>query len=174
MVLLNKGKAVKGREVMRLFWICLLAVIIVAILYMVIHRLLINRATIMVRRRAQEETDKAVNAAIGDILDWQKVLSSEIVADVWGKGVLAFEYHFDYQKQQVNLDEFTADKLAKGLNAYAKRNDLQTAKNAAQPFVITDWWTYEGILHIDVAYLINEATVEYIDDLKRLNHHNNK
>lgn len=157
---------------MRLFWVCLLAVVIVAILYTVIHRLLINRATMMVRNRAQEVTDKAVNMAVNSLLGWQKELSSEIVADVWGKGVLAFEYHFDYRKLAVDLDDFTRDKLAAKLNAYAASNNLQTAKKALQPFVITDWWTYEGILHIDVAYLVNEATVEYIDDLKRLKHHN--
>lgn len=47
------------------------------------------------------------------------------------------------------------------------------APNASQPFIITDWWKYEGILHIDIAYLINEATVEYIKDLEKLNQNSN-
>lgn len=156
---------------MRLFWICLLAIVIVAILYTVIHRLLINRATMMVRNQAQAVTDKAVNASTKALLQWDESLSSQIVADVWGKGVLAFEYHFDYRQLNIDLEKFTKDKLATQLNAYAEKQQVKTATNAPQPFIITDWWTYEGILHIDVAYLVNEATVEYIDDLKRLNHH---
>lgn len=158
---------------MRLFWICLLAIIIVAVLYTVIHRLLINRATMMVRNQAQEVTDKAVNTAIKTLLHWDKELSSQIVADVWGKGVLAFEYHFDYRQLDIDLSKFTREKLTAELDNYGQVQEVKTAKNASKPFLITDWWTYEGILHIDVAYLMNEATVEYIADLKRLNHDKN-
>lgn len=122
----------------------------------------------MVRNKAQEVTDFAVNDCLKDLLGWKRTLSSQIVADVWGKGVLAFEYHFDYQKAGVKLADFTEEKLATRLDEYAAQHHLQVAPKAAKAFVLTDWWTYEGILHIDVAYLVNEATVEYIDDLKRL------
>ena len=83
--------------------------------------------------------------------------------------MLAFEYHFDYKKENINLDDFTRQKLATKLDEYAKKHHLKMAPNASQPFIITDWWKYEGILHIDIAYLINEATVEYIEALKKLN-----
>lgn len=155
---------------MGLFFICILAAVIVIILYLAIHRLLINRATMMVRNKAQEVTDFAVNDCLKSLLSWERTLSSQIVADVWGKGVLAFEYHFDYRKAGISLDDFTEEKLATRLDEYAKQHQLQIAPKATKAFVITDWWTYEGILHIDVAYLVNEATVEYIDDLKRLKH----
>lgn len=155
---------------MGIFLMCVLAVIIVVFLYLAIHRLLINRATIMIRNKAQEVTDFAVNDSLKQLLHWQRSLSSEIVADVWGKGVLAFEYHFDYRQAQVDLTEFTEEKLSAVLDEYAQKHHLQTAPQAVKPLIITDWWTYEGILHIDVAYLVNEATVEYIADLKRLKH----
>lgn len=158
---------------MWLIILCIVAAVIVILLYLAIHRLLINRATIMVRTKAQEVTDKAVNSSLTALLHWDKHLSSQIVADVWGKGVLAFEYHFDYRQAKVDLADFTQETLTAQLTAYANDHHLQTAPHAKSVFVITDWWTYEGILHIDVAYLMNEATVEYIADLKRLNHDKN-
>lgn len=153
---------------MRLFWVCLIAIIIVIGLYVAIHRILINRATIMLRNRAQQTTDAAVNASLQQLLGWDQTLSSQLVADVWGKGVLAFEYHFD--SKQAN-QQFNRDELNQALTSYADQHDLTAVRSGKPVFVVTDWWQYEGILHIDVAYLLNESTVEYVSDLKRLDHH---
>ena len=153
---------------MRLFWICVVAILIVLALYVAIHRILINRATLMLRNRAQQVTDEAVNQSLQQLLGWDKQLSSQLVADVWGKGVLAFEYHFDYRQLGQRLDQ---DQLSQELAAYAKHKKLSAFQSDRPVFVVTDWWEYEGILHIDVAYLLNESTVEYVSDLKRLNRH---
>ena len=153
---------------MKLFWICILVIAVVIILYVVIHRILINRATMMVRRNAQQVTDKAVNESLASLLGWHKTLSSEIVADVWGKGVLAFEYHFESLTEQENEGRLTREQLAQQLTDYAKKHGISAQQTKFPPFVITDWWTYEQVLHIDVAYLTNEATIEYVEDLKRL------
>ncbi|WP_267201378.1 hypothetical protein [Limosilactobacillus kribbianus] len=153
---------------MRLFWICVVAILIVLALYVAIHRILINRATLMLRNRAQQVTDEAVNQSLQKLLGWDKQLSSQLVADVWGKGVLAFEYHFDYRQLEKSLDR---DRLSQELTAYAEHKKLSAFKPGRPVFVVTDWWEYEGILHIDVAYLLNESTVEYVSDLKRLNRH---
>lgn len=153
---------------MKLFWICILVIAVVIVLYVVIHRILIHRATMMVRRNAQQVTDKAVNESLESLLSWHKTLSSEIVADVWGKGVLAFEYHFESLNDQENGGRLTREQLTKKLEEYAQKQGIKARQTDLPPFVITDWWTYEQILHIDVAYLTNEATIEYIEDLKRL------
>ncbi|PWT33449.1 hypothetical protein DKZ29_00265 [Limosilactobacillus reuteri] len=158
---------------MVIFLICILAAIIVIALYLTIHRVFLKRATMMVQKNAQDVTDAALNTSLKEMLHWNKNLNSQIVADVWGKGVLTFEYHFDYKKENINLDDFTRQKLAAKLDEYAKQHQLKMAPNASQPFIITDWWKYEGILHIDIAYLINEATVEYIEDLEKLNQNSN-
>lgn len=159
---------------MRLFWVCLIAVVIALALYMAIHRILINRATLMLRRRAQDTTDEAVNTSLTHLLHWDQQLSSELVADVWGKGVLAFEYHFDYRKLKIDPDgeTFNREMVRQQLVNYAEKHQLKAMKEGTPIFAVTDWWTYEGILHIDVAYLLNEATVEYVADLKKLSHHN--
>ena len=85
---------------MVIFLICILAAIIVIALYLMIHRVFLKRATMMVQKNAQDVTDAALNTSLKEMLHWNKNLNSQIVADVWGKGVLAFEYHFDYKKEK--------------------------------------------------------------------------
>lgn len=151
---------------MKIFWICLIAVILVACLYAVVHRMLIKRATIMLRNSAQQTTDAAMNQSLQTIFGWNKKVGSQLVADVWGKGVLAFEYHFP----QEDLGQLTRAQLDQALNEYAKDHQLATAEGSRATFVVTDWWQYEKVQHIDVAYLLNEATKEYVADLKRIDH----
>lgn len=148
---------------MRVFLICLIAVVLVAGLYVWVHRILINRATIMLRQRAQHVTDQAVNQCLQEDLAWDRSLQSELVADVWGKGVLAFEYHFPVTE----LASLTRERLEQDLNDYASRHQLA---NEVAAFVVTDWWQYEQVQHVDVAYLLNEATKEYVADLKKIDH----
>ena len=166
--MIESKKKLKWGDDMRIFWVCLIAVIIVIDLYVAIHRILINRATIMLRNRAQQVTDGAVNTGLKKILGWDKTLASQLVADVWGKGVLAFEYHFDSKDADKELDQ---EQFGKALAEYADQQNLTAIRPGKPVFVVTDWWKYEGILHIDVAYLLNESTVEYVSDLKRLDHH---
>lgn len=151
---------------MRIFWVCLIAIILVACLYVVVHRILINRATIILRNHAQRTTDAAVNTTLQQLLGWDRKVDSQLVADVWGKGVLAFEYHFP----QEELGNLTRERLNYALNDYADRQNLTTATGSKTTFVVTDWWQYEKVQHIDVAYLLNEATQEYVADLKRIDH----
>ncbi|MDO4903772.1 MAG: hypothetical protein Q3959_05895 [Limosilactobacillus sp.] len=149
---------------MEIIFTCLIAIIVVGILYTVVHRTMMKRATTMMRSHAQAVTDDAVNACLYEMLSWDKTLDSELVADVWGKGVLAFEYQFAVEDRP-NL---TRENLESALDRYAKDHKLDTANGSPATFVITDWWQYEKIQHIDVAYLLNEATKEYIDDLRCL------
>ncbi|QZN93734.1 hypothetical protein KZE55_04190 [Limosilactobacillus panis] len=154
---------------MKIIIICIIAVVVVACLYTVVHRILINRATIMLRRRAQETTDAAVNASLQKLLGWDRFLNSQLVADVWGKGVLAFEYHFDgNEKRDTKL---TPQNLNEQLGKYANAHQLTAVNKSFSVFRVTDWWQYEGVLHIDVAYILNEATAEYVADLKKLKQH---
>lgn len=120
----------------------------------------------MLRNRAQQTTDAAVNESLQRLLGWDKKVDSQLVADVWGKGVLAFEYHFP----QAELGKLTRAKLDRALNDYAEHQKLTTATGSKTTFVVTDWWQYEKVQHIDVAYLLNEATQEYVADLKRIDH----
>lgn len=156
---------------MSFFWLVLVAVIVVIIIYMIVHRLLVNHATLMLKNNAQSITDRAVNDCLTQLSNQSFNLSSEIVADVWGKGVLAFEYHFNPAKLKIANDRITAANLEEALNNYAEKNQVQSISKDLPTFKVTDWWTYEEVLHIDVAYVLNEATREYIADLHKLAQH---
>ncbi len=145
---------------MTLIWCVLIAFVMVVIIYQLVHRAMIKRAIVIMQRQAQEATDQAVEGALnGHLKESHFPVSSEIVADVWGKGVLAFEYVLDFQR------------LTKEEQAWLTRENLATALHqveAGVPLEVTDWWVYEERLHVDVAYLMNESTKEYVADLKKL------
>ena len=108
----------KWDEPMSFFWLVLLAVIVVILIYVAVHRLLINRATLMLKNQAQSVTDQAVNDCLTQLTGHSFSLSSEIVADVWGKGVLAFEFHFTPAQYHLTHDQFSRDDLEKKLTEY--------------------------------------------------------
>ncbi|MEY8442003.1 hypothetical protein AALA17_05115 [Lactobacillaceae bacterium 24-114] len=158
----------KRDERMLFFWPILIISILVVILFVVVHRLIVNRATMILRKNAQDVTQKAVNTALSGLLGYQFNLSAEIVADVWGKGVLAFEFHFKPKELNVDLTNISPEILDKALADYANKNNIKAVNKKQSAFKVTDWWTYTQVLHIDVAYVINQPTLEYISDLKRL------
>ena len=138
---------------MTLIWSILIAFAVVVVIYQLVHRTLVKRATIIMQNQAQAATDQAhlrpANLPTGSVM----------VADVWGKGVMAFEYVVDMP--QLNVEE----------QEWLTKENLTTALDqvgAPTPLVITDWWEYEHQLHVDVANLMNEATKEYVADLEKL------
>ena len=133
---------------MTLIWSILIAFAVVVVIYQLVHRTLVKRATIIMQNQAQAATDQA-----------NLPTDSVMVADVWGKGVMAFEYVVDMP--QLNVEE----------QEWLTKENLTTALDqvgAPTPLVITDWWEYEHQLHVDVANLMNEATKEYVADLEKL------
>lgn len=142
---------------MQLILTVLIAFLVVAGLYQVIHRLLVKRATLMVQRQAAASTDAVVLPILRNLVGQHSPTTSQLVADVWGKGVLVFEYIVD-------LTQLTPEQQAELTQATVVAH-LQAQDQAYQ---VTDWWTYEKNLHIEVAQLSNEATKEYVHDLKKL------
>ncbi|TGD17855.1 hypothetical protein [Levilactobacillus suantsaiihabitans] len=152
-----------------------IGIIIALVIYIMIHRMIVQRATRMVRRNAQDETDVAVKAALqrlvnDDVLTEEEchITSAVTVADVWGRGVMAFEYAMpigmDAKRRLPQLETAFNEALA----SFSADHDIK-AVVAGPAFVVSDIWLYEGQLHVDVAYLMNESTVEYLKDLKKLN-----
>lgn len=145
-------------------------ILIIGLIYYTIHRLLVNRATIMLRNSARDTTDVAVRTSLRQMLgdDQLTLKTSEQVADVWGKGVMAFEYSLDMNKLGFGVGKLNVNGLNQALASYANENGIQPVEGAKEAFVVSDWWTYEHLLHIDVAYVMNEATREYVTDLKKV------
>lgn len=102
-----------------------------------------------------------------------KDLFSKRIADVWGRGVLAFEYILPKQEVTKDKQAFKLE-LNQRITRYCQDNDLMR-KQRSKPsplFVVTDLFDLDDEVHFDVAYLNNQTTVEYVDDLHRLAKHN--
>ncbi|WP_243674192.1 hypothetical protein [Lentilactobacillus kisonensis] len=96
-------------------------------------------------------------------------LRSEQIAEIWGRGVMAFEYHLPINKVTSTIPEFK-EALSKALVTYGNEHHMHVhvEKTDRPVFMVTDMWQLDDRLHFDVAYLVNLTTVEYVDDLKRL------
>ncbi|MHA8109993.1 hypothetical protein ACYATP_00390 [Lactobacillaceae bacterium Melli_B4] len=92
------------------------------------------------------------------------IVNSKVLSEVWGRGILVFEF-------KLGLDQLEAkDKLA-FLNDYL--TSLIEQRNADPKIsdaklLITDLWQYDQFVHIEVAYLDNPSTREYVNDINRL------
>ena len=154
---------------MKLLILIILAIAIVVVIYELIHRFMIKRAIIIVQRQAQEQTDKVVAMACQQLFGKDLLTaSSKLVADVWGKGVLSFEYSLDLQQHDI-ADKLDRKSFSQAIDKVAKDQHIIGFQGASRPFLVTDWWEFEHIFHVDVTYLMNEATVEYVHDLHKLN-----
>lgn len=144
--------------------------------YNLIHYLFVTRPSRKRLLLAQRVSNEAVDASIKQLIDINKIatlgnddLKSELIADVWGRGVMAFEYHIPVSKVQTsipNLKQLLSQTLADYGNTHHMHARIK--ENDSPVFVVTDMWQLDDRLHFDVAYLINLTTIEYVDDLSRL------
>lgn len=150
---------------MSLMWLIIISIVIVVIIYELTHRILIKRATLIVQRRAQSITDQIVFDVLNDKLNIHDCdQQSTLVSDIWGKGVLSFEYNIG----TVDSVPVTRDELERQLNQLAIERNVDFFQKAPQAFKITDWWQGKKRFHMDVTYLMNEASYEYVQDLHKL------
>lgn len=144
--------------------------------YNLIHYIFVTRPGRKRLALAQRIANEAVKFSINKLVE-QKTLSpfdesdfkSEDIAEVWGRGVMAFEYHLPVTKINNSIPEFR-NSLANTLEQYGDNHHMHAhADQTDRPaFMVTDVWQLDDRVHFDVAYLINTTTIEYVDDLKRL------
>ncbi|WP_179395297.1 hypothetical protein [Lacticaseibacillus absianus] len=111
--------------------------------------------------QAQRITDSAVAGALRQ-LGWAASVASEPVADVWGHGILAFEY------EVAEPADGTVTALNAALVAVATATGQQGVDPQTPAFVVTDYWRRDGQLHFDVAFVTNAVTAEYVADVARV------
>lgn len=154
-----------------------IAVLVAFIVYMLVHRLIVRRTTQNAQEAALNQTNVAVKASLQRLVDDRFIsepaefVTSTINPDGWGRGVMAFEY-------VIKLDHVTDDQLPilrQRLNhilaEFTEDYKIASADGEQQSaFFITDIWRHETRIHMSIAYLVNEATVEYLQDLHRLEH----
>ncbi len=153
--------------------IVILLLIIALIAGYLVRRWKRKRALLVV----QSASKKAVNQAmvsVAEMLVAKKIVESnepnavpKLVSDIWGRGVLAFEFsfgHTDLKKDQLESLRIRINEL---IEAYARKEHI-ASKYEYPVFYVTDIWLYHDALHVDVANVINEPTREYIEDLRKV------
>lgn len=159
------------------FWLVILTAIVFIVIIVVIQYYIKNKELKRLQARSRKLTDDAMDKSINEIdLEWfnqnnhKNVRDIAVVSDVWGKDVMVFEYSVELtQNQKFSSEKLNALKelLEKKLFNYAKQKKIQNMANKP-PFIVSDIWQLENILHIDVAYIMNEATYKYLNDIEKL------
>lgn len=154
-------------------WIFILLAVGVLLVFAVVR--LINQHT------AQEQlrnSQTLVNDAMRTVLPSLKsklqlsdmgIVRSSLVADVWGRGILAFEFIMPVN-EQVEQDVVYYE-ISTILKSYAIGHDIDKLDDNLPAFVVSDiWYDDKGEnLHVDVAHVLNDATYSYLADLKKVN-----
>ncbi len=92
-------------------------------------------------------------------------ISTSRLSDVWGSGVMAYEYEVDVNHRIID-DEFR-EELSVYMQEYAKQNKLSRYDNFPV-FVVSDLWQESNLLRVDITYAVNEKTVNYLRDIHRV------
>ena len=159
------------------FWLVILTAIVFIVIIVVIQYYIKNKELKRLQARSRKLTDDAMDKSMNEIdLEWfnqnnhKNVRDIAVVSDVWGKDVMVFEYSVELtQNQKFSSEKLNALKelLEKKLFNYAIQKKIQNMANKP-PFIVSDIWQLENILHIDVAYIMNEATYKYLNDIEKL------
>ncbi|WP_125980275.1 hypothetical protein [Loigolactobacillus iwatensis] len=144
----------------------------------VLRRLRRNRALRILQANGQQTTDEVVTVSLAQLQSKEQVAlqfdpqtqraSSELAADIWGRGVLLFEYHFEVAQLKKDQLASISDQFEADLNEIAQAEGLKAIDTRYPVFVVSDMWLFKGQLHFDIAYLINQGTVNYIKDMRKL------
>lgn len=152
--------------------IIVLCLLIVAIVFAVL-RIRRNKALAIMQNASLEITNQAFKETIAMICvpgfdgkNAEETHKAEMISDVWGKGVMAFEYSLDAPEVKTNELDAIRDKLAEALNEYAERKKLE-GLNGLPCFVVSDIWIFAGVLHIDISHVVNQATADYLHDVTK-------
>ena len=159
------------------FWLVILTAIVFIVIIVVIQYYIKNKELKRLQARSRKLTDDAMDKSMNEIdLEWfnqnnhKNVRDIAVVSDVWGKDVMVFEYSVELtQNQKFSSEKLNALKelLEKKLFNYAKQKKIQNMANKP-PFIVSDIWQLENILHIDVAYIMNQPTYKYLNDIEKL------
>lgn len=104
-----------------------------------------------------------------EIKSWglKEVHSGKSVADVWGNLVLAYNYKFP-------IDHDLSDMQSKNLKELIDSCFIEYCQQhrlfweGKPSLVVSDLWSRNSVLEIDVAYVVNLATSDYLKDLNKL------
>ncbi|EOA08616.1 hypothetical protein QY883_04145 [Pediococcus acidilactici] len=152
---------------MKLIILGLLLVLAVLALMVYIKRRRVSKAATIVRNSGETIVDEAMGFVAEQMRSQGFVLVTKrgtSVADVWGQAVVGFNYKIKLNDQGNFRD--VGDRIDYWLTQYCQRKDLM--ENQGPMLRVSDLWANKNILEVDVVYLINEQTKNYLKDLSKL------
>lgn len=151
-----------------------LATVLIIFIIFNYGRLKRNKKITVFKNKSRSVTDTAVEFALNRIHSDEYGINSEIlrvteiVSKIWGKKVMVFEYQFEMvSPSKENIGKLRKN-FANSFEEFEMVNLVKKNADASSAFEITDLWFLDGVLHLDVAYLVNEETVLYAKDLKKV------
>ncbi|KRL01396.1 hypothetical protein [Liquorilactobacillus capillatus] len=155
------------------FFILIILLIIVLLIFFISKRILRQKALTILQAKNKKITDKAVSNSLAQLsTEWLDDYSSEInnsrlLASIWGKGVTVFEYILPAQKAtKKELEQFRQNLNAQ-LALYAQKNSIFHFEKTPA-FLISDLWFLTSSIHIEVACISNQQTLDYLGDIDKL------
>lgn len=156
-------------------WPFILLAISILLIFAVI-RLMNQHAAEKRLRASQDIVNEAMRIVLPSLSDKLKLstqgsVRSALVADVWGRDILAFEFIMPVTDKVST--EIVYYELSTILKSYALGHDLDSVSDKIPALVVSDIWydTDAAELHVDVAHVLNDATYAYLADLKKINQH---
>ncbi|CAI2684522.1 hypothetical protein ERK14_05505 [Lactobacillus kunkeei] len=145
---------------MPLFVEIVIGFIVAVIAYNLIHYFFITRPI----DKGHNETLKILNGLVNNLLENQKneIVEVHDLSNVWGRNIYVFEYVIS-QCQTDELNDELINKIKDEIN------EANESKMFNHEVVLTDSFVRENQVHVDLAYLLNAATYEYVLDMRQLN-----
>lgn len=161
---------------MNLIKISLLILIIIGVILIFNRRKRLNELK-KIQGKCHQLTKDALTVAVENVetniefLDKKtKVLDEAVISDVWGQDIMVFEYKINLNsKKEIGLNSINnlKNEIERQFEKYARKNNLVSSSRKG-PFVISDIWQMNDNIHLDIAYIMNEATINYIEDINKV------
>ncbi|WP_311407110.1 hypothetical protein [Liquorilactobacillus uvarum] len=155
------------------FFIWIFILVVILLFFFLSKRILRRKALKILQSENKKVADKAVAACLSHLqMEWLMeyeghIENSKLLANIWGKGVMVFEYILPVQKvSKKELKQFKKE-LNHSLSKYAEDNEISHFENNPT-FLISDLWFLAPSLHIEVAYISNKQTLDYLKDIDKL------
>ena len=146
--------------ILPLFVEIVIGFIVAVIAYNLIHYFFITRPI----DKGHNQTLKILNGLVNNLLENQKneIIEVHDLSNIWGRNIYAFEYVIS-KCQTDELNDELINQIKEAIN------EANQSKRFNHEVVLTDSFVRDNQVHVDLAYLLNAATYEYVLDMRQLN-----
>ncbi|WP_125605404.1 hypothetical protein [Lapidilactobacillus bayanensis] len=147
-----------------MWWQILLVVVAAIVCYFTAYHLWLRQRQLRYKKQLDTQMKlllPKIQKKIPQILP--QTLQSTIPLSIWHRDVLVYEYQL--QLANANPIKITASQLSVLLNE---------ALHLPARLLVTECWQREQTFHFDVVYLNNPTTLEYVDDMEKIDADNHE